>query len=139
MNKFKNMDMVNFNPDEPEKFLKEFDDVLEKISPSDYITAKMHKNRDYNGQPHTDQGERGKQLVEGLTMRDIADCFLVGCFEGSGLTTENYPSSVYQLPWDDIDIIAVRQNMMCEIEKKMKIYPNVPELKYNSTKEKEND
>jgi len=36
----------------------------------------MDRDRAYNGQLHTDCGERGKTLVEGLTMRDVSDCFV---------------------------------------------------------------
>jgi len=31
--------------------------------------------RPYNGQPHTPTGERGKEEVKGLTIRDVLDCF----------------------------------------------------------------
>lgn len=34
------------------------------------------RSRPYNGQPWTDNGERGKTEVKGLTMRDIKDCFI---------------------------------------------------------------
>ena len=102
-------------------------ETLESLDKSDYVTAFFDSHREYSGQPWTDQGERGKRLVEGLTMRDIADCFIVGCFHASGLDREHYPNSVYELPWDDISPIAVSQNMVCEIERKMGIFPNIPQ------------
>jgi hypothetical protein len=40
---------------------------------SDY---RNDRERPYNGQPWTDEGERGKTEVKGLTMRDIRDCMV---------------------------------------------------------------
>ena len=111
--------------------MKQFDewlqDELQRLFPTDILDT-LDRSRDYDGQPHTDEGERGKQEVKGLTMRDIRDCFIRGCYASSGLQPKDYPKSVYDLPWDEIDPIAVCQNMMCWIEKYMGIYPNVPEL-----------
>ena len=109
-------------------FSEELNNELERISPSDLLSA-FQRNRPYNGQPQTDTGQRGKQEISGITMRDIRDSFVIGCFKASGLPTEEYPNSLYDLPWDDMDPIAVCQNMMCEVEKRMGIYPNVPKLK----------
>lgn len=96
----------------------------------------LSSDRPYDGQPHTDQGERGKTLVEGLTMRDICDCYVLGFLMAtdrmglaeSGTATYN---DVYEAQEGDPDFdpIAAMQNMMCEIEKRMGIYPNVPELR----------
>ena len=38
----------------------------------------MNRNRPYTGQIHTHLGDRGKALVSGLTIRDLADCFIRG-------------------------------------------------------------
>jgi len=69
----------------------------------------MHKRRIrlYRGQPHTDHGERGKTLVSGLTMRDVGDCI------AREFAQSRAPD-------------AVIQNAMCNIEKMMGIYPNLP-------------
>lgn len=101
--------------------------IFEAISPSDYATT-MDRDRPYSGQPHTDHGERGRTFVEGLTFRDIRDCFIRGCFLSSGLEPKDWPISVYDLPWSRMDIIAVAQNMACEMERYMGIFPNVPKL-----------
>ena len=98
---------------------------VERIAPSDIVSAMMY-DRPYDGQPHTDTGERGKQQIEGLTMRDIRDCFVLACFESSGLTPEQWPGTVYGLPWNNMDPIAISQNLTCNIEKRMGIYPNIP-------------
>ena len=87
----------------------------------------MDRNRPYNGQSHTDLGERGKTLVEGLTMRDVADCIVLGFLDASGGVPENVDwNSVYKQPGiNDISPIAVVQNATCHIEKMMGIYPNI--------------
>lgn len=107
--------------------LKEVWDYLERVSPTS-LAARIDRDRPYDGQPQTDDGERGKTLVEGLTFRDIQDCFIRGCYEASGLPIEKWPGTVYDLPWKDMDIIAVAQNMSCNMEKYMGIYPNVQRL-----------
>lgn len=101
--------------------------AIEAICPSS-LAAHLDRDRPYNGQPHTDHGTRGQTEIRGITMRDLADCFMRACFEASGLPIERWPGSVYDLPWADMDIIAVRQNMNCWVERYMGIYPNVPEL-----------
>ena len=101
------------------------------------------RGRPYNGQPQTDQGERGKTEVRGLTMRDVFDCFVMGYLEATK-RSEVVESGKwrYQMVFDpvyeddgrpfDPDPIAIGQNMCCNIEKMMGIYPNVPELIWNA-------
>ena len=93
------------------------------------------RDRPYTGQSHTSDGERGKTLIEGLTMRDLQDCFVIGLLRASGIP-ELYSKAisntwlkkdVYDIPMD-IDPIAACQNMLCEVEKMMGIYPNTPEV-----------
>ncbi len=87
----------------------------------------MDRNRSYDGQAHTDEGERGKTLVKGLTMRDVADCMVVGFLEASGLyldnPTRNDMYNVSELPSPG----AAIQCAMCNVEKMMGIFPNIPE------------
>lgn len=89
----------------------------------------MERNRPYDGQPHTDSGERGKTLVTGLTMRDVADCVIRGLL-AAGECKKKSPiwDDVYTINTKDMDPIAVIQVTTCEIEKMMGIYPNVPPL-----------
>jgi hypothetical protein len=49
--------------------------AIKAISHEDRICS---RDRPYDGQPHTDQGERGKTLVNGLTIRDVIDCVVMG-------------------------------------------------------------
>lgn len=99
--------------------------ILEQISPSS-LAAHIDRDRPYDGQPHTDTGDRGRTLIEGITFRDLRDCFIRACYESSGLPIEEWPGTVYDLPWREMDIIAVAQNLSCNVEKYMGIYPNVP-------------
>lgn len=118
----------------------------------------MSRDRPYNGQPHTDAGTRGAQLIHGITMRDLRDCFIRAFIlshahykDGSlellqpnatlreeadkGPLAAICENDVYTLK-GDIDPIAVTQNLTCEVEKLMGIFPNVPGLlneQYNDT------
>lgn len=136
-------------------------------SSSDY---RNDRERPYNGQEHTDDGERGKTEVKGLTMRDIRDClvkaillsspsdqYLKGdvftkCWDYSEydttgkakpteylLSRQNEPDfistkvdtntwrtqDVFKVNFNSIDPLAVAQNLTCEIEKMMGIFPNI--------------
>lgn len=119
-------DPIDIEPRDGEEFGPWLDRAVEAINPSDYATASLNRERLYNGQPHTDEGIRGSTHVEGLTMRDIKDCFVIGAFRATGLPKEQYPRNVYGIDWDDLDPMAVCQNMLCAIEERMGIYPNVP-------------
>ena len=94
----------------------------------------LHRNRDYNGQPHTDNGTRGKQLVEGLTMRDIKDCMVrafIDCASHQDQIKdikEPITDDLYKIDGNDIDPVAILQTTCCWIEKYMGIFPNVPKL-----------
>ena len=86
----------------------------------------MDKDRPYDGQSQTDSGIRGKTVVVGLTMRDIADCIVKGFLTCGGNYRENpIYDDVYEIELDDIDPIAVVQTAMCNVEKMMGIYPNI--------------
>lgn len=91
------------------------------------------RNRTYDGQQC--DGERGRTLVEGLTMRDIRDCFVKGFLLSNGVeqpelynlvkSNDWLTDDIYRVNQDNIDPIAVAQNMLCEIEKMMGIFPNI--------------
>ena len=96
------------------------------------LSKETNRDRPYDGQPHTDEGIRGKTLVEGLTMRDVGDCMAMGLLDASGIEplqetvdkgTWTY-NDLYQL--EDFDPIAAIQCMACRMEKMMGIYPNIP-------------
>ena len=86
----------------------------------------LERTRPYDGQPHTDKGERGKQLVEGLTIRDIADCIVRGFLDCGGIDREvPVHDDIYSIDLEDIDPGAVIQNACCHIERYMGIFPNI--------------
>ncbi len=116
---------IDIEPQEGEEFGPWLARAMETLSPSDYATASLNRDRPYNGQPHTDEGIRGSTLVEGLTMRDIKDCFVIGAFRATGKGLDEYPATLYGI---DLDPMAVCQNMLCAIEERMGIYPNVPKV-----------
>ena len=103
----------------------------------------MSRHRPYSGQAHTYYGERGKQLIEGLTMRDIQDCFVRAVLLTSnhlisdGLYDEAKKgeqalldsSDLYGFDLNETDPNAIGQNLSCEIERMMGIFPNLPNEK----------
>lgn len=90
----------------------------------------LERTRAYDGQAHTHLGERGKEQINGLTMRDVADCIVLGFLDAAGMERESpIHDDIYTINLNDIDPGAVIQNTMSHIEKMMGIFPNVPELK----------
>lgn len=114
----------NLEEDSPEELMKKIGDFMD---PGDQ--RNLFRNRAYDGQMHTTMGERGKTEVKGITMRDIRDCYIKACYESSGLPEEEWPRTVFGLDFNVMDPIAVAQNLTCNIEKMMGIFPNVPEAK----------
>lgn len=90
----------------------------------------LDKNRPYDGQPHTADGIRGKEIIRGLTMRDISDCIVLGMLDCGKKEISKNPvcDDIYNLNFDDIDPGAVIKNALCHVEKKMGVFPNVPPL-----------
>ena len=111
-------------------FNTEMNFILKEIQGSTGFS--LDRNRDYDGQPHTDAGIRGKTEVKGLTMRDISDCIVLGFMDSASfmnLETKNpIHDDIYKIDLDKIDPGAVIQNAICHVEKYMGIYPNVPKL-----------
>ncbi len=109
--------------DDPASLKQKIDDLTQP----DFVHV-LDRDRPYDGQPHTDLGLRGKQEIHGITMRDLRDCFIRACYDSSGLRPADWPKTVYELPWDEMDPIAISQNLTCWVERYMGIYPNVPKL-----------
>ena len=118
------------------------EEVFEDVFPESYQRG-MLRVRPYDGQPHTDHGGRGKTEIRGITFRDLRDCFVRACCMSAGggcspkgdqlykeaikgenaLLAEN---DIYDLPWEQMDPVAIAQNLTCEVERIMGIYPNLP-------------
>ena len=130
-----------------DSFARVWDQIEHDLGFNDH---NMRRDRPYNGQSHTATGERGKTEIKGITFRDLRDCFVrafifsheyykPGTIElvqpNAALKDEAEKgehaalceNDVYRLA-GDIDPIAVLQNLCCEVEKVMGIYPNVPRL-----------
>jgi hypothetical protein len=89
----------------------------------------MDRNRPHDGQIQTCSGERGKALIAGLTMRDMMDCMVRGYLATARIERENPVwDDVFSIDLPHFDPMAMMQNAMCEVEKMMGIYPNVPPL-----------
>lgn len=95
------------------------------------------RDRPYNGQSHTDTGIRGQTFVEGLTMRDITDCYKRAVALSAGhVAPDAYQEAdeggldfdLYSIDISQLDPGAISQNLTCEIERMMGIFPNLPEL-----------
>lgn len=110
-----------------------------------YNDHNMRRDRPYNGQPHTDTGERGRTEVRGVTFRDLRDAYIRAFFLASGhINPAHYQEAkkgenaalcendLYGWDLNKIDPVAVFQNFSCEVERMMGIYPNVPALKCSS-------
>lgn len=59
------------------------------------------RERPYNGQSWTDDGERGKTEVKGLTMRDLRDCLIKAMFHASPPSQEYWDN--FTKCWDFFD------------------------------------
>ena len=108
-----------------EEFADRLEGAIEKVSPSGYLSV-LDRSRESNGQPWTSLGERGRTEIKGITFRDLRDCFIRACYEISGLSPGEYPRSLYELPLDRIDPLALEQSLARWIAKYMGIYPDIP-------------
>lgn len=105
----------------------------------------MQRDRPYSGQPHTHEGIRGATEIRGVTFRDLRDCYIRAMCLSMGVeNTAHYAEArkgemavlcendVYELAGTK-DPMAVVQNLACELERLMGIYPNVPGLRPKAT------
>jgi hypothetical protein len=99
----------------------------------------MDRNRPYDGQSHTNYGERGKTAVAGLTMRDIQDCYVRAVLLSAGhVAPELYDEAtkgeaanltdndLHKVDFGELGPGAIGRNLGCEIERMMGIFPNLP-------------
>lgn len=120
--------------------MSEFNEMWGRIEDDlDMNATAMRRDRPYAGQPHTCTGQRGATEVRGVTFRDLRDCYIrayIQCagdqFPGlceqaeKGERAQLCENDIYRI--EDVDPMAVFQNMSCEIERLMGIYPNLPRL-----------
>lgn len=108
--------------------LKNLTNEIERLNPSDLLTT-LDRNRPYDGQSWTSEGIRGKTEIKGITFRDLKDCFIRACYDCSILEPKDYPRTIFELDWEQIDPLALEQNLSCWIERYMGIFPNIPKTK----------
>ena len=112
----------------------------------------MRRDRPYSGQAHTCTGTRGSTEIKGITFRDLRDCFIRayamshstyvnGSLErvqpnaaladeaSKGEDAAMCESDIYTLK-GDVDPMAFCQNLVCEVERVMGIFPNVQPLNF---------
>lgn len=108
----------------------------------------MKRDRPYNGQAHTCNGIRGSTEIKGITFRDLRDCFIRAIILSTGAETigDKNMRPLYEQAnrgedavlcendlygWDlnFLDPMAIQQNLSCEVERAMGIFPNVPGLR----------
>ncbi len=110
------------------KAAKQIAEAIEEYKGPQFDRIKA-RNRLYKGQPWTTEGNRGKEEVTGLTMRDIRDCLFLACYDsrppGIPIT-----ESVEALPFEDMSIEAIAQNLNCLIERYMGIFPNIKRTRF---------
>jgi hypothetical protein len=101
----------------------------------------MRRDRPYSGQLHTNTGQRGTTEIKGVTFRDLRDCFVRAVFlsayhvkpahyeeAAKGENAVLCENDLYGWDLNAIDPVAILQNLSCEVERLMGIFPNVPEL-----------
>jgi hypothetical protein len=106
----------------------------------------MRRDRPYNGQPHTDTGQRGATELKGVTFRDLRDCYIRAfMLAAHHISPARYEEAkkgenavlcendLYGWDLNSLDPMAVFQNFSCEVERIMGIFPNVPKLEYRSS------
>jgi len=102
--------------------------ILEAIEDLPDIGIKdiLDRNRPYDGQLWTDNGERGRTMVQGVTMRDVHDCLILAFYDS---VPPNYDRSrpLEDLPLAEMSLEAISQNLGCWLERYMGMFPNLPE------------
>lgn len=96
-------------------------------------------NRLFDGQYHTDDGERGKTEIKGVRFRDLCDCITKAFVHAAAHTVENEGElrekvetnticrqDLYQLDLSRMDPGTLIKNISCEVERFMGIFPNIP-------------
>jgi len=131
-----------------------FDQMWDKVGHDlGWFDHNMSRDRPYNGQPHTSTGVRGSTEVKGITFRDLRDCFIRAYILSHNHHRDNglnraepnatlrdeankgeraalCEDDVYKLK-GNVDPIAIAQNLCCEVEKIMGIFPNVPRFEHS--------
>lgn len=126
-----------------EKQMEMFESIIGSLAGPE----RMERSRPFTGQPHTTLGQRGSMEITGLTARDLMDCYIRAVIFSHLTTDENgkdiqpnrelyeeakkgqyallNSNCLYRLVGDP-DPGAICQNMLCEVEKMMGVFPHLP-------------
>lgn len=119
-------------------FSRQWDQIEDDLGFNDH---NMRRSRPYDGQVHTSKGVRGATEIKGITFRDLRDCYIRAVCLAKGANDEkNMPYYLEALKGEgatlcendlykligSADGMAICQNLCCEIEKLMGIFPNAP-------------
>ena len=123
------------NKEDLQKIWKQFENDL------GHNDMNMSRDRPYCGQSHTSEGIRGATEIKDITFRDLRDCFIRAIYlSASHLDKELYDEAnkgegaalcendLYKLDLNKLDPMAICQNLNCEVERLMSIFPNVSNL-----------
>lgn len=119
--------------------MNDLEGIIDEAFP-DANWPSMWRGRPYLGQPWTCAGKRGQEEIKGITFRDLRDCYIRAVFKSSGRPDDIAhlydeadkgedanlcENDIYEVNLKDLDAMAIAQNLSCEIEKIMGIYPNI--------------
>lgn len=126
--------------------MSEFDRLWDQIEHDlGFNDHNMVRTRPYSGQPHRVNGVRGAAEIRGITFRDLRDAFIRAVLLSTGAEIIDgvdlrpryeeackgelaclCENDLYGFNLDRLDPMAIVQNLGCEVEKLMGIYPNLP-------------
>lgn len=103
------------------KFYHKPDEILEYLSRGTAMQHFMVIDRPYVGQPQTNEGDRGKIEVQGVTFRDVYDCIALAFGRSSGLPDSQWQTmEIYELQVSEMDPIAICQNACVLLRERMR-------------------
>ncbi len=104
-------------------------------------------NRPFVGQDHTDQGIRGQTEIQGVRFRDLCDCVVKAFIHAAAFAAKNEEElyqkvkdntisrqDLYTLDLSKMDPVALIQNISCEVERFMGIFPNIEKIRNTAEK-----
>ena len=117
---------INEKRNEKETPISSINDLTNVID--QFNAHNIDPNRPFTGQAHTVQGERGMTEVNGIRLRDIADCIAIGLINSTlnmdlrekiDNKTLTY-NDLFTLDFNKIDPVALIQSACYQIEHAMK-------------------
>ena len=63
--------------------------------------------------------------LRGVSISDLCDCYILACYEASKIEPKNYPHSISDINFGDVDPHLLLQYLVRNIERLMGVYPSV--------------